>query len=396
MGVYLWASLNKKVFNMESKEITPRYYQIEAVEKCAEHFLSRCADPGVCVLPTGAGKSVVISQIVKRIGGNVLVLQPSKEILEQNIAKYRALGEKATIYSAIMGEKKRSRVTFATIGSVIGDRKAFASFTQVLIDECHAVNAEKGLYEFFLNNQRGVICVGLTATPYRLKRIGSASMIEFLTRSQPSFFKKVIHVTQQAHLREAGFLAPIRYKRHYEINTKNVVVRNGEYEETSLRREMERARIEDLIIQEIEECRERRAILVFVEFVEILEKIKRKKPDIEYVTGATSTEERVQKIEKFREGKTKVLVNVGVLTTGVDFPALDTIIVAKATRSLSLWSQIIGRGQRIAQGKEDCLVVDMCDNLRLLGDVQELEIVELSGKWVVKAGRKIITNKMLE
>ena len=91
-----------------------------------------------------------------------------------------------------------------------------------------------------------------------------------------------------------------------------------------------------------------------------------------------------------------MLVNVGVLTTGFDFPALDTIIVAKATRSLALWYQIVGRGQRIAQGKEDCLVVDMCDSLRLLGDVQELEIVELGGKWVVKAGRKIITNKMLE
>ncbi len=372
--------------------MTPRYYQAEAIEKCCEHFKNECKQPAVCVLPTGAGKSVVIAQIASRIGGDILVLQPSKEILEQNVAKYRALGGMATIYSAIVGEKKRSAVTFATIGSVIGERAAFSKFKHVIIDECHVVNAEKGLYQFFLNGQRGAVVIGLTATPYRLNRIGSASVIEFLTRTQPSFFQKVIHVTQQAELRAAGFLSPIVYKRHYEVNTENVIVRGGEYEEGSLKREFRRAKIDDLVIQEIEECKERKAVLVFVEFVEMLEAIKQKMPEIEYVTGATDKIERAAKIERFRSGETRVLVNVGVLTTGFDFPELDTIIVAKATRSLSLWYQIIGRGQRIAQGKVDCLVVDMCDNLRLLGDVQELEIVELGGKWVVKAGRKIITN----
>lgn len=376
--------------------MTPRYYQEEAIQKCWAHFASRCAQPAVCVLPTGAGKSLVISEVAKRIGGQVLVLQPSKEILEQNIAKYRALGCEAAIYSAIMGKKERSAVTFATIGSVVGNRRGFAGFNQIIIDECHVVNAEKGLYEFFLSGQREAVVVGLTATPYRLRRIGSASVIEFLTRTQPSFFKNIIHVTQQAELKAAGFLCPIRYKRHYEVNTENVIVRGGEYEEGSLRREFERARIEDLVIQEIEECGGRRAVLVFVEFLDILEKVKQKMPEIEYVTGGTDVEERARKIRQFRSGEIKVLVNVGVLTTGFDFPELDTIIVAKATRSLSLWYQIIGRGQRIAQGKEDCLVVDMCDNLRLLGDVQDLQVVELGGKWVVKAGGKIITNKMLE
>lgn len=374
--------------------MTPRYYQFEAIGKCAEHFLSKSQEHAVCVLPTGAGKSVVISRIVEQVGGNFLVLQPSKEILEQNIAKYRALGKEASIYSAILGQRVRSQVTFATIGSIMAKREIFNQYKQIIIDECHVVNSKGGQYEYFLSNVQGLVCVGLTATPYRLKSSGNTSVIEFLTRIRPAFFKKVIHVTQQSELLEAGFLSPIQYKRRHEINLKNVVVKGNEYEENSLMREYRRVRVEDLIIQEIEILeKERKSVLVFTEFIDNLQCIRAKRPDIHAVTGATPTDERADILERFKTGQIQTLINVGVLTTGFDYPALDSIIVAKATKSLSLWYQIIGRGQRIAEGKNDCLVVDMCGNLGVLGDVQKLEVLELNGKWIVKQGQRIITNK---
>lgn len=375
--------------------MTPRYYQAEAISKAAKHFEEKCQDHAVCILPTGAGKSLVISRIIEEVGGNFLILQPSKEILEQNIAKYRALGKEATIYSAIMGERKKSQVTFATIGSVMAKRSEFNRFRQIIIDECHVVNAKKGQYEYLLNNIPGLVCVGLTATPYRLKSSGNNHVIEFLTRTRPCFFKKVIHVTQQKELLEAGFLSPIRYKKRHEINLKNVLVKKGlEYDELSLKREYNRVQVEDLIIQEMEICeQEKKSVLVFAEFLEILDRIKQKRPDVKAVTGSTPAEERDEILKQFKSGKIKTVINVGVLTTGFDHPELDSIIVAKATKSLSLWYQIIGRGQRIAEGKKECLVVDMCGNLGVLGDVQELEIVEQNGKWIVKQGQRIITNK---
>lgn len=375
--------------------MTPRYYQSEAIEKCVQHFWRKCPQHAVCVLPTGAGKSLVIAHIVEKVGGNFLVLQPSKEILEQNIAKYRALGKEASIYSAILGQKVRTQVTYATIGSIMANRRDFDMFQNIIVDECHIVNAAKGMYEYFLRNVPGLVCIGLTATPYRLKSSGNTSVIEFLTRTRPNFFQKVIHVTQQNELREAGFLAPIAYKKRGEINLKNVVVKNGEYEENSLLREMNRASIEDLIIQEIEILEQSEGgILVFVEFIEILKKIQKKRPDLQYITGTTDSDERDDLLEKFKNGQVQTILNVGVLTTGFDYPALSRIIVAKATRSLSLWYQIIGRGQRIADGKTECLVVDMCDNLSVLGDVQKLEVKEINGRWVVTMGAsRIITNK---
>lgn len=379
----------------KQKEMKPRPYQQQAIDAGVRHFQMRCHRHGILVLPTGAGKSIVISRIIEQVGGRFLILQPSKEILEQNIAKYRALGKEATIYSAIMGQKNRSQVTFATIGSVMGKRQVFSEFRQILIDECHVVNPKAGQYQFLLNDIDGLTCIGLTATPYRL-RPGSIPVIEFLTRTRPNFFHQVIHVTQQRELLNAGFLSKITYKRRHEINLKNVKVCGSEYEEESLLQEMRRVGIEDLVIQEIEIFeKSRKSILVFVEFIEILEKIKKKRPDLEYVTGSTPPDQRANLLHRFKAGQIKTLLNVGVLTTGFDHPELDTVIVAKATKSLSLWYQIIGRGQRIAPGKSDCLVVDMCDNLSVLGDVQKLEVVEVNGKWAVKIGHKTITNKVL-
>ncbi len=373
--------------------MTPRPYQYEAIEAGIRHFNEKCKEHAICILPTGAGKSVVISQIVDKVGGCFIVLQPNKEILEQNIKKYRDLGNEASIYSAIMNERIKSKVTFATIGSIISNLKIFEDVKQIIIDECHLVNGSKGMYEFFLNGIKDLVCIGLTATPYRLKATGGAAILEFLTRMRPNFFKKVIHVTQQKELIEAGFLAPIKFKLKGQINIEKVLRKGNEYEENSLRQELDRIRIEDLIISEIEEHEEsRKAILVFVEFVEILNKIQEKRPDIKAVTGKTPPEERAKILEGFKSGKIKIVANVGVLTTGFDFPELDTILVAKATRSLSLWYQIIGRGQRIAEGKKDCLVVDMCGNMSVLGNIEKLIVKETEGKWIV-TNNTITTNK---
>lgn len=373
---------------------TPRPYQAEAIASCTLHFQRRCTLHGICILPTGAGKSVVIANVIKEVGGKFLVLQPSKEILTQNIAKFRAIGGQASIYSAIIGEKIVSDVVFATIGSVINNWQLFKEHNQIIIDECHLVNPAEGMYRFLLELTNDLCCVGLTATPYRLRQSGSASILDFLTTTVPAFFKQVIHVTQQQVLRDSGFLSKITYKRRHEINLNNVKVIRGEYEESSLKSEMLNVAIEDLIIHEVGLLEQsRKAILVFVQFIEILERIVAKRPDLVYITGNTSADARDSILLDFSEGKIKTLLNIGVLTTGFDYPLLDTVIVAKATRSLSLWYQIVGRGQRIAQGKTECLCVDMCDNISVLGDPQDLVIKNDGRKWVAH-NKKISTNKM--
>lgn len=378
--------------------MTPRNYQNEAIQAAAKHFWRRCERPAICVLPTGAGKSLIIAHVIERVGGEFLVLQPKQEILEQNIAKYRALGKDATIYSASLDQKIKSQVTFATIGSVFNNQSIFKTVKNVIIDECHYVNASGGQYDVFLSQIPNLVCVGLTATPYRLKGLGKYAVIEFITRTLPSFFKEVIHVTQQSELLDAGFLSPIEYQLRAEIDTSRVRLKASgtEYDPTTLADEYSRIKVDELIIQQIEQNQGAKGILVFTDYIDKLHKIKAVHSDAQIITGVTSKDERREVLGAFKAGHIKTVLNVGVLTTGFDYPELDCLIVGSAMRSLSLWYQIVGRGQRIAPwaGKEKCTVIDLCGNFKRLGDVQKLIVKkeEYTGRWLATNG-KICTNK---
>ena len=94
-------------------------------------------------MPTGSGKSLVIASIAAQLDTKIVIFQPSKEILEQNFAKYQSYSSNpqgATIYSASFGSKQRGQVVFATIGSVYKNPQLFADYSYLIVDECHFVN----------------------------------------------------------------------------------------------------------------------------------------------------------------------------------------------------------------------------------------------------------------
>src|SRR5262245_59762856 len=119
---------------------TPRPYQIEAIERGVAFFREKKKYNGLIILPTGSEKSVVIANTCAGLDGNSVVFQPSKEILEQNYAKYTSYGYRASIYSASLDQKYVDKVTFATIGSVVSKPHIFKQFDNIIIDECHKVN----------------------------------------------------------------------------------------------------------------------------------------------------------------------------------------------------------------------------------------------------------------
>lgn len=130
-----------------------RDYQEESVEKALDFLRSDdFASIPILVAPTGAGKSIYIAHIANELKKDVLVLQPSKELLEQNYAKYRMYGGEASIYSASFGVKDIGDVTFATIGSLKGKAKDFLHIQYIIIDECHLVPPkENSMYNKFID-----------------------------------------------------------------------------------------------------------------------------------------------------------------------------------------------------------------------------------------------------
>ena len=116
-------------------QFTPRPYQVEAIDAAVNFFKGPATHNAFEILPTGSGKSVVIANITKDLTGKSLVFQPSKEILEQNFAKYCSYGYRAGIYSASAGSKHVDNVTFATIGSVASKPHLFKDVKNIIVDE---------------------------------------------------------------------------------------------------------------------------------------------------------------------------------------------------------------------------------------------------------------------
>jgi len=142
-----------------------RPYQEEAVWIGTNFFKSKAKHNSIIVVPTGGGKALIIAGIAKQLFPEpCLVLQPTKEILEQNIEKFRNFGGIATIYSASFNQKNISQVTYATIGSIIRKKELFKDFKYIIVDECHFTNAKGGMYEELIN-YLDVKVLGLSVGP---------------------------------------------------------------------------------------------------------------------------------------------------------------------------------------------------------------------------------------
>lgn len=370
---------------------------------------------GMIILPTGAGKSLVIADIASRIDEPLIVLQPSKEILEQNYSKLKSYGvEDCSIFSASLNSKEIDRITFATIGSVMNSLSDFDVFHKIIIDECHYVNPREGQYKEFIEAVEGRRVIGLTATPYRLSQTVDpktinwrlpryGSILKFLTRTRPRVFDRVLYYCQIKKLLDLGYLAKLRYFDLTAIELDNVKLNStgADYDDKSLSNEFERVGFYNYTLVIIQRARRplngsvRRGILVFVKFVEDAERMAEDLAGCcEVVTGTTPKKQREAVLERFKTGETEVVVNVGVLTTGFDHPALDTIILARPTMSLALYYQMVGRAIRPYPGK-DGWVIDLCGSVTKFGKVEDLTLrKDERGGWIVTSNGKQLTNVM--
>jgi len=383
-----------------------RPYQKQASDAAVEAFTSKRESNGLLILPTGAGKSLVIADIAHRLDGPLLILQPSKEILEQNFAKLKSYGCcDCSIYSASVGYKEIDRITFATIGSVMNHLDDFSHFRNVMIDECHGVNSKGGQYEKFIHAVPRKV-VGLTATPYRLGRgLEGMSILKFLTRTRPRIFDRVLYFCQIGDLLAKGYLADLSYYDLTSINL-DLVKSNStgaDYDAESLKLEYERSGFYDkltsttLRVLKPKSGIPRNGVLVFTRFIEEAEnlvlKLKSEGVKSAIVTGETPKKERENILEEFKAGRIKVVSNVGTLTTGFDYPELDTVILARPTKSLALYYQMIGRAIRPCEGKEGW-VIDLGGSYKRFGRVSDLRIECPAGttKWMVTSRGRQLTN----
>ncbi len=352
---------------------TLRPYQTEAIQQTLAHF-RHDRSPAIIVLPTGAGKSLVIAELARLAKGRVLVLAHVRELVEQNYAKFISFGIDAGIFSAGLERKDvGQKVIFGSIQSVArADEAFFGDFSLVVIDECHRVSTEgETQYQQVISQLQaansGLCVLGLTATPYRL---GFGWIYEFHVpkkirqTTSERFFKKCIFELTPRYMIEDGYLTkPVRIDSPVACYDFSSLKLNGVHFLQSQIEQLlkDQKRITPVIIQNIIDlAKDRQGVMIFTSSVNHAKEIMRSLPAYvsALIVGDTSAAERDATIEAFKARKLKYLVNVSVLTTGFDAPHVDVIAILRPTESASLYQQIVGRGLRLSPGKTDCLVLD--------------------------------------
>ncbi len=353
-----------------------------------------CAHPGIeetplLVLPTGAGKSHVIAELVRLLFDTwpeshprTVVLVPSKELAEQNaekLAGYLPTHISLGYYSASLGRKiPNADVIVATIGSIYKDAHLLGNIKCVIVDEAHLVSTdgkETGRFRQFLTNL-AKFCqfrvVGLTATPFRGNGV-------WLTDGEAPLFTGIAATVTVQELLEAQYLAPLirpidAITAH--IDTTGVKTTGGDYNMAELAERVESA-LPGVAENAVQLAVDRKKWIAFTATVEnaqhLCHQLRGHGVTCEVVTGDTPAADRKRFIAEFRAGNIRCLVTVLALATGFDVPDVDCIIWCRPTISPVLYVQGAGRGLRIAPGKTDCLWLDFSNTTERLGPVDAIK-----------------------
>ena len=359
---------------------TLRPYQQEAVDATLNHF-RKSDESAVIVLPTGAGKSLVIAELARLARRKILVLTHVKELVEQNHAKYQSYGLSGGIFAAGLKRKENHhQVTFASVQSVAANLDQFRDeYSLVIIDECHRVSGEETsqyqrIIELLRQQNDSLKVLGLTATPYRLAmgwiyRYHYRGFVRGSDDEQDKPFRHCIYELPLSYMINRGYLTRPELVNaavaQYDFSALTQD-RFGEYAEKDVNQLLSKhQRVTRAIIEQVMEmAAERQGVMIFAATVQHAQEIAGYLPEQEtaLVTGATDLRDRDQLIQRFKQRQLKYLVNVSVLTTGFDAPHVDLIAILRPTQSVSLYQQIVGRGLRLDEGKQDCLVIDYAGN----------------------------------
>jgi len=341
--------------------------------------MTKCYDPCVIDAATGAGKSHIIASVAQWIhetsGKRVLCLAPSKELVEQNHGKYIAAGGKASLFSAASGQKSLQHfVVFGTPITVKNSLNRFVNFAAVIVDEAHGMTPTiKTIIHDLQCKNKNLRVLGLSATPYRLGS-GYIYAIDQNGRSVPDsetkepYFKKLVFKIGAQELIYQGYLTPPTTEHHDGYDTAGLELNKlGQFKADQVEKAFEgKGRKTAMIIAEVVAMSaNRKGVMIFAATVQHAKEVMESLPDNNsaLVTGETPKNERENILKLFKARKIKYLVNVSVLTTGFDASHVDVIAILRATESVGLMQQIIGRGLRIDDNKKDCLVLDYAENI---------------------------------
>ncbi len=354
-----------------------RFYQDEAVKSILKYINSASVKKPLVVAPTGTGKSLYIAATANAIKDPILVIQPNKELLEQNYNKYISYGNKASIYSASLKSKEIGHVTFATPMSLKGKAEYFKHVKLFILDEAHLQSNPSGVLGNFLKFFKNPKIVGLTASPVILTNsLMHGPKLDMVNRTRKSFWNQILYVTQIKEIAEK-FWCKIKYESN-ALNDSSLEWNSSksEFTEASMTEFYEVNKIEDLILERIKTIKE--PTLIFCPSIGDATALQTKIPGSALVTSLTPVKEREKLVKLFLQGKITFMINVLIFSVGFDYPGLSYIIDATPTASIVRWYQKYGRGVRLDPSNPEkvCTFIDYANGINRFGKLEDLEFVE--------------------
>jgi superfamily II DNA or RNA helicase len=320
-----------------------RPYQLTAVDEIRGAFKE--AKRVVLCLPTGAGKTVVFSEIVRRVlekGRRVAIITHRRELLSQ--------AGKLNRCDILMVETLNNQIKRGVV--------RLNSYDLLVIDEAHIGNFRKILEGF-----DGFV-IGATATPVSKPPMAQS-------------YGKLINSVGIGELIAQGYLCnPITYAMH-PVDTSKIATRMGEFTAQGLDDAFNRPKVYEGVVSEFcKRWREKKAIVFCVNIEATINTAEAFAKELGVgrvyaVHSKQSAYERADLIEEFTASKNGILVNCGIATTGFDCPDIEVVVVNRATKSVALWLQMVGRGSRPTASKKEFTILDFGENVHRLGFWQE-------------------------
>ena len=359
-----------------------RDYQTAAVESLRSSLSKGHRSP-VLVLPTGAGKTHVAAHLIRAAvdkGNRAVFLAPRRELVYQTSEKLAGVdvlhgvmmaGEPTslhpqvqvaclpTLYRRCMGEDARLHLPRAKL---------------VLVDEAHLsiARTSREIIEAYVVDQ-GAVVIGLTATPCRADGAGLGAIYDDLVEG-PNI----------GELTERGHLVPARYFTGEIPDLEGVKTQAGDYNQKELGERVNTVELVGDVAQNWARLARDRQTFVFAVNVAhsraLCSEFRALGIAAEHLDGKTQNDERAEILQRLQDGKTQVLTNCDVMTYGVNYPPVSCIVLAKPTKSIARYFQMIGRGLRTYPGKTDCLVLDHAGSVQQIGFADDPMPWSLDGK----------------
>jgi superfamily II DNA or RNA helicase len=305
---------------------------------------------------TGSGKTVILATIAAEESGPILVVAHRRELIEQTSAKLYDAGVDHGIIQAGFSPRPSERVQLASIHTLHARAKRTRKISLppaalLIFDEAHHVRART--YRWLIESYPGAIILGLTATPCRADGRGLGNV-----------FQGLIEAPSVAELTAAGYLVPAKIYAPVRPDLTNVQVRRGDYVEGQLAERVNTAKLVGDIVEHWHRLGHGRRTVVFAvnvaHSVHIRDEFRRSGVLAEHLDGSTPIEERKRILAGFAAGTIDIVCNCAVLTEGWDRPEASCLILARPTKSLGLYRQMIGRVLRPSRetGKTDAIILD--------------------------------------